>query len=45
MTMPVTSGLLCGCRESNQLPLPGSLNPGLKVGLRDKKETIPVGFI
>lgn len=45
MTTPVTSGLLCGCGDSDQLPLPGSLKSGLKVGLRETSGTIPFHFI
>lgn len=36
MMTPVTSGLLCGCGDSDQFPLPGSLKSGLKVGLGKK---------
>lgn len=31
-----SSGLLCGCGDSDQFPLPGSLKSGLKVGLGKK---------
>lgn len=35
----------CGYGDSDPQPLPGSLDSGLKVGLRGKSETLSVDFL